>query len=371
MVVSKQQKDSSKTRQHIVPQWLQRGFSDQYDGASAPVVVYRKDGKVFRTGTLNVSVRRGFYTHEEHDADPRITELDGSLSEIADRLRTLSGALNQGNALEACRLVAHLEVRQHAVERVVRTMQRHTSQKVCEMFDSSEHTIEWLGRPPIDLRLSGYAIERRCLGRFDRRRKGPGRQPIDWRLMIRHVVASLNSLKKRMLAEIEAGLPVESVVAGWSKGLRDEDIVEDSVQFNRSKILSLDPEAESRIRGYSERRWSVIQLQEDIVLGDSMVFHDVDDTQRGQNYLHNPWRGSMAYLPLSCRSVLVGRGRGFRRPRLTPLRMRIFAARSSAELFVARSEKDEYTSLLSIIGEHRVFATGAHWEFVAEECLEV
>ena len=114
--------DAKKTRQHIVPQWLQRGFSRSTDPKRPKVAVYRRDAEPLWTNIVNVGVRKSYFTSTYFDGDISVTELDGRFAAIVDELRGRAGFLTGADEANACRLIAHLEVRQNAAERTIREM---------------------------------------------------------------------------------------------------------------------------------------------------------------------------------------------------------------------------------------------------------
>ena len=367
--MSQKQKDPIRTRQHVIPQWLQRGFSNNPNKRNAPIAVYCKNEKILLTGTHNVGVRKGFFTSDDFDADTRLTDLDGKFSEVANRLRSANGALTAEARQEACELVAHLEVRQQATENLIRTMWNASHRRVIQYLVKDNNAHAWLGRPEVPSAVELSKIHKNCIVRIDRLEGNGASSPINLRQMIETVVVNLAALKRAIGQELMNSTNPRGVLQMWLGSLTDPVLLDDAVRYNRSKKMLLGAEATSRVEGYSDFRWKVFQLQEDIVLGDSMVFHDVTDSRKGQNYLHNPWNQSTTYLPLSAKCLLTGSHLKNRKRLLTIPQIRTLAARASSELFIARVKKSSYERLIPLIGNYRPYASIEHWNIVTDECL--
>ena len=362
--------NAKKTRQHIVPQWLQRGFSRSKDTKRAKVAVYRKDSEPIFTNIVNVGVRKSFFTSTYFDGDKSVTQLDGELAATIDELRGREGPLTGEDQTNACRLFAHLEVRQHATERTIREMWTNVIPILVDHVRNEKELQDWLHKPMLSQRNCMDAIERSCARRCRQARARRGASPINLRETIRFAVVYIDSFKALVSADVATtGAAPEFVAEEYAKRVEGEEVLEDSVVYNRSKEMFLRAEAKSRVAGYSDFRWKVVRFSEDIVLPDSMVFHEVTDSSMIQNYLYVPARQLASYLPISARSALVGRSKPHRRRLPNAAQMRQMAARASFEFFVAAERNEAYGRLAPLIGNHRAFATPAVWRVVAEECL--
>lgn len=363
-------KDSTRTRQHVLPQWLQRSFSNCPARKNAPVVVYRKDGKVLSTGTHNVGVRKGFFTSDKFDADPKLTELDAKLSDVAQRLRRTVGTLARKQRVEACQVVAHLEVRQDATEKVIRTMWNSSMPVIVRYLQNTKTASAWLGRPDIPSASDLAHIWDGCTKMIFRYGSSNASRPIDLKKMIEFTILNLLGIKKLIRNDMQKSHEDKTAIGWWMRNLHSSRYLEDSVRYNRSKQLLEGAEAKSRVTGYNSFMWRVFRPVEDVVLGDSMVFHDVTDSSLGQNFLHNPWRHAATYLPLGPRCVLIGHQRKNRPPLPTAELLKDLAVRTSSEFFIARTAKPDYETLVQRIGSYRKFASTDDWRIVVEECLK-
>ena len=154
--------NAKKSRQHIVPQWLQRGFTRSKDPKRSQVAVYRKGARPIFTNILNVGVRKNFFTSTYFDGDKSVTQLDAQFAATIDKLRNWEGPLAGEARANACRLFAHMEVRQHARERTVREMWTSVVPILFDHVRNEKKLHDWFCKPMLRQRNCVDAIERSC-----------------------------------------------------------------------------------------------------------------------------------------------------------------------------------------------------------------
>ena len=361
---------TKKTREHIVPQWLQRGFSRSVAPKGVKVAVYRKDSTPLWTNTANVGVRKSFFTSTHFDGDKTATELDGEFASVVKDLRNASGVLEGKVAVDARRLFAHLEVRQGSTERLLRSMQANVFPAALAEQRKKGKLEAWLENPVPSWRDDKGDIEKRCLRRLRASRGRRKTGPVDVRRMVQLVQMSIGSFRELVTAGIAAsGASPEEMVEDFVRRVTSEEVVEDAMIFNRSKEMLLRGDAKSRVNGYAGFEWRVIHLSEDVILPDSMVFHETTDSPLVQDFLHVPRYHAASYLPISSRAVLVGKSKRSKGLRRSAGQIRYRAAQASFEFFVAAVKDPLYDNLTEVIGSHRKFASAADWRVVARECV--
>ena len=362
--------NAKKTRQHIVPQWLQRGFSQSKDPKRVKVAVYRKDSEPIFTNIANVGVRKSFFTSTYFDGDKSVTQLDGEFAAIIDKLRGQEGSLTGEDETNACKLFAHLEVRHHAVDHTVREMWANILPILFDRIRSEKKLQDWLHKPVLSQQNSVDAIAQNCTHQLRQAKARRGAPPVNLREMIRYAADYIDSFKAGVSADISAtGAVPEFVVEKFTELIGRKELLEHSIVYNRSRGMFLHADAKSKVAGYSNYSWKIVHFSEDIVLPDSMVFHEVTDSLLIQNYLYVPARQLASYLPISSRSALVGRSKPHRRRLPNAAQMRHMAAQASFKYFIAAVQSETYGRLKSKIGKHRKYATPAIWRLVAKECL--
>ena len=359
-----------KTRQHIVPQWLQRGFSQSKGPKRVKVAVYRKDSEPFFTNIVNVGVRKSFFTSTYFDGDKSVTQLDGEFAAIIDKLRGQEGSLVGEDETNACRLFAHLEVRHYSVDRMVREMWTNILPILFDRVRNEKKLQDWLHKPVLSQQNCMDAIAQNCAHQLRQAKAHRGAPPVNLREMIRYAADYIDWFKAGVSADISAtGAVPEFVAEKYTELIGRKELLEHSIVYNRSKGMFLHADAKSRVAGYSNFSWKIVYFPEDIVLSDSMVFHEVTDSPLIQNYLHVPARQLASYLPISSRSALVGRSKPHKRRLPNAAQIRHMAAQASFKYFIAAVQSEAYGRLKSKIGKHRKYATPAIWRLIAKECL--
>lgn len=363
-------KNVRKTRQHIVPKWLQRGFSHSKNPKRAKVAVYRKDSEPFFTNIANVGVQKSYFTSAYFDGDESVTQLDGEFASIMDRLQGQEGTLTDEDKTNACRLFAHLEVRCHMTERTIREMWTNISPLLLDHLRSEKNLKDWYHKPVLDQHDTVNAISRICARRLRQAKARHGVPPVNLRETVQFVADCVDSFRASMLAvEAETGAVPESIAEEYATRIERDGVIEGSLSYNRSRNMAQHPDAKVRVAGYSKFHWKVVKFREDIVLPDSMVFHEVTDSPLIQNYLYVPPRQRASYLPITSRRALVGRSKSHRRRLPNAAQMRHMAAQASFEYFIAAVESEAYERLKSKISKYRAYATPAVWRLVVKECL--
>ena len=96
----------SGSKQHFVPQFLQRGF---LSAGKRSVIVYNKDGRCFPSNISDVGASKYFYSTEHDDADIFITSLESELAILVNDLRADCTLIN--DTFRINKLISHLSIR--------------------------------------------------------------------------------------------------------------------------------------------------------------------------------------------------------------------------------------------------------------------
>lgn len=126
------------TRQHYLPQFLQRGFASKKTAKACFTWVYRKDKPPFEANIEDVGVERKFYTQgTDSFVDSIITDAE---SQEFSRTVALARSANPGVIQSSGfpRLFAHLEVR----SRHLREVFGGTTEKfIAKLTEEAEQTL--------------------------------------------------------------------------------------------------------------------------------------------------------------------------------------------------------------------------------------
>lgn len=136
----------SGRKQHYIPQFIMRGFSESGSGKYAQVKVYRRDNS-FSTSTEGVGAEREFYSklnNDEQTLDDMITNAETEYEEIHRTL--LQASVNDTvDSKRVARLLAHLSIRGNNIRDSLSTGGRYAIATATEAFSDSDTCKQLLG----------------------------------------------------------------------------------------------------------------------------------------------------------------------------------------------------------------------------------
>jgi hypothetical protein len=100
----------SGKRQHILPQFLVKGFSSRSAHSNHFVWVYRKGQAPFESNIINVGVEKNFYSEDDSTIDEKITDAERGYAELLNELRRIKKS-ELINKEMLPYFIAHLEIR--------------------------------------------------------------------------------------------------------------------------------------------------------------------------------------------------------------------------------------------------------------------
>jgi hypothetical protein len=100
----------SGKRQHILPQFLVKGFSSRSAHSNHFVWVYRKGQAPFESNIINVGVEKDFYSEDDSTIDEKITEAEIGYAELLNELRSIKKSELISREMLP-NFIAHLEIR--------------------------------------------------------------------------------------------------------------------------------------------------------------------------------------------------------------------------------------------------------------------
>ena len=319
------------TNQHIVPRFLQRGFTipgtERAWWITKTECVERNIEKLWR--------KRGFYSVEGiPPADQAIThleqtELQGTVERIRDH------RLPTGDAIGT--LVSHLEVRTERLREEGRRMLSQSEQKVFSRMRTPEEQIAW-GRgytPPNDSpELIGEKV------REDALRKGIANNNTVPRVegMARSIAATTLHFHEQI---------VDGNYTRDSKQVTQEEFLNNREEIARH--LAREPSPREKAAQYADFfKWKVRRCR-GLVLGDTMVFFWREGKQRYTGTLGDTQGLKGIYLPVAHDTVLVGKLRK-RDPELHGAQIREGAVMTTGKGFICPEPPVDCRKLQERIG---------------------
>jgi len=315
-------------RQHYLPQFLQRGFSD----SEGFVLMFRKDRPGRRVTTRNIGVERTFYTEQKDTrVDDAITQAEAEFSRSISTLRNSPAGPVDVSCLPE--LFAHLEVRT-----------RHLRQ-------SFQQTSESLHRKALSILTDDQKLERMLLAHIA---KNPNK--IDE--MARHELHRLG------LPESNSPMVVQEMTTRLSEFLQElspeihlasTNITSALPETLRSSIKQAHKEAlgrtiapEIRVQSYKKLSFKTVDvLSANMILGDCGPIFHVERAKPFKTITENEDTILAAILPITPTRVVVGAAGPYR---LNAEDLRMGIARCSLEFFIAAENSGDNASLAKMIG---------------------
>lgn len=339
-------------RQHFIPQFLQRGFSCHSQGGEDFVWVYRKNQDCFKANIKNIGVEGYFYADSlSATVDDKITALENELSLLVESLRGMDDC--QGvDSEKLASLLAHLEIRSRNFRK--------------SFSDAGEQFLKQIIDFICDERIFGGYLERKIAENpsviagilskeFDK---------LNVPLRLRDALAP--GILENLPGSIVGFLP--QVIRVFL--LQKESLVEQlkaSIKAGHIKALdhSLHPEhkvTRLRLLGYRFIR----NADGVFPLGDSAVFFCVEGERRFKPYLDGSDILKAVFLPVDCRTILVGE---IDVCEFDTLELVSAIASCSQEYFVSAENTESNKVLAELIGSSAHLLSKAEIEGIVDDMV--
>lgn len=283
----------SGKRQHFIPQFLQRGFVSHKKGDKFYTWVFRKDIQPFNSNIENVGVEGYFYTiNNDYNLDNKITDIEnrfGSIISIARNTRTIDGYSSQNFG----ELIAHLEIRtRHLRENLLKL----TSSIFGNLFSFLEDEEQ------LNMYIANKLFNnpRYLVSFMSDDLKGQG---LDDKIifMIAEVIQK-NIVEKGFIQLIPH---YEEFINQMKEGIKNK--LMDTIKGSHINALNNYLAPDLKIQIYSNLKYELVQLNDDIPLSDAMVLFHIDSKKREfKPFLEKDDNLIAVILPISTNIVLIG-----------------------------------------------------------------
>ena len=322
----------SGKRQHFIPQFLQKGFTDQLNGDK--VWVYRKGAKSFDTNTLNSGVEGYFYSQDgDNQVDEAITEIEKRFSTLVDTLRNNHDEVT-ADSLTIAEAIAHFEIRT-----------RHIRQSFC---NTAEYMVEAMFKLMDEPDAWGKVLRTRAPS-FVRARaiKEFNKLSIPQK-MLKPFLILTEPLIEKEIQKIILNMPLFTSLARL--GVKNN--FQDSIKLGHLDGLRNTIVPQVKVNIYRNMQFSVMRTAVDIPLGDSIVVFKLSGDRQFKPICDKDDPIEAVYLPLSKNLVLVGK---FTNKNLDISNLPTAIAQCSLEFFISSSKNSTNDNLQSHIGEYAYF----------------
>ena len=336
-------------RQHFMPKFLQQGFASRVKNDETYTWVFRKDTSPFETNIINVGVESQFYNEgEDTEADDLITADEGKFDNLVRDIK--DGVASSLSDPQLPKMIAHLEIRT-----------RHLRQNFIRMSDTAG---SWLFNfMSSDRDTFADLLKRYCLKDPSWLRRSFSEGPELSQELREYITLHYESLIVETIDQLKPKFP--KLAAESRPVLVDQ--MRQGIKSEHLEVLKQPVALGSRVQRYKNLAYALLQTNEPLIMGDSLVLFHVDGLQSYRPFLGETDSLNAVYLPLTPEKVLVGAQPGFV-PGTADLRKAI--VRCSLELFIAAENTASNQRLQEIIGRDAEHITQTEMEAVVRNALE-
>lgn len=314
-------------KQHFIQRLLLKGFAHDPQREPSHVWVYRFDGNVFNSALEGYGAERDFYGHpDESDLDARITDLESNrFNELLEGLR--QGLDRTVSAVDAASLIVHVIARSKNLRSTMTAGVRPLVTRCIRMLRSEDHLEKLL----IAAMRADPATLLEKLGKT-------GLRPDECSVLAKRLAPLLPALAKEFIRQ--QSHVIDAFLSTFQAKVA-ELVAEGHRQTLHARLTDF---TGTRVTQLREINWRRKTLSADLILGDSVVFVELEDgtfkpmTEPGDVVAH-------VWLPLSSRMVLVGSPTSHE-PQIDSLRVNLGSASCSYDGFCAAAGPDAYRSLV-------------------------
>lgn len=343
-------------RHHIIPQFLQKGFASRIEGETVWLWHYFKGASDAKEiSTRDAIVSEHFYGRGEFNADPVITEFEGSrLSPLVEGLRNGSVDPNNDVPLVAA-FIGHFCIRTKNIRKSFESISERFLGGMGEIFRDENLIWDAVASQP-DSSFAEYiheALEDSPIptdALFKNLEEEFGVTPDD-------VTSLLTMLMREQLSSEELRTELREGVASALSDLPTpiESVISNSIKDGHVKSLKESVVPDVWAKAFEKFNWNIQDCNFEVILGDSgTVF-------RSSKY--NSWVSlcepddiEIAALPLSRDKILIGRASANAEETLGP-EINAAIASCSCEQFLSSTNSKEIKSLIDLIGTSPEFMT--------------
>ncbi|WP_140414777.1 DUF4238 domain-containing protein [Yersinia kristensenii] len=342
----------SGKRQHFIPRFLQRGFEDTKKNGQSFVWVYRKGCNPFNPNIINVGTEGFFYSIEDdYSVDDEITAAETEFSSLIELLRK-NGPDSIFDSNSIASLVAHFEIRtRHLRLNLLNTSSvffKHLSTRIFDESFLNEYMKRFMKSKPnyvddlINIEFDKLAVPNYIRNEIISSFKE------NYEFFLKNIISEfVPKLTSEFKCKIEDKLP-EIVKKAQLDGLK----------------INISPM--EKISHYNKLNYSIINTDESLPLGDSIVIFNVTGEREFKPFCDKDDEIKGVYLPLGKNCLLYGI-KDNELPNLSGISLRI--AESSLEFIIGAEKSDYFSELSKHIGKNAYLLTDENIYKIIDEVI--
>ena len=321
-------------RQHFIPRFLQRGFSNEKNGKYF-TNWYRKD--CFKENMIveNIGLENKFYSHYgDSSVDKKITENETySYSRILNSL--VDGTYNLDNRKDLAEFIYHMEIRTKNLRE--------------NMIDSWAYLGE---------QLKNRLLDKETLIDYFQRNPKTIKELLQNELNKLPIPASLHEQYNSMFFDnVQLWLPnaAEKMLSTLVPNFEQERIskIPEIVKKVQLDVLVSSEDKKSNI--YKNMHYKVLKTNQSFILGDSIVIFEVSGERKFKPFYESNDDLKCIYIPLDSYSLLYATPNPEDKPNVDGINKAI--AQCSFDFFISKFHSDECQIFRSEIGKNAFIVT--------------
>ncbi|MDZ7659497.1 DUF4238 domain-containing protein [Fodinibius sp.] len=322
----------SGSRQHFIPQFLQKGFASHSEGEEIYTWVFRKEGEPFNPNIKNIGVEGDFYTFgDDSTADDLITDAESEFGELLHFLREESPTTVKAPLIPE--LIAHLEVTDQTPWLNFQKISEMLVRQLNDFITDEDLFLNYAKRQAVN---SDSYIYKELVDRlvqdtgYDRKNAGFLLKMYSSNLgeMIDKVRPFLPEIAKKMSAELS------------------KEKIKSLVKSGHVDILKKTIAPEVRKDIYEDFSYRIIEFEnEELIQGDAPVLFKIAGEEGYTTFIDKTVELKAVLLPLSPNKLLLG-GEHFNPKESIP----DIIARNSLEYFITANKNSKMFKYQNLIG---------------------
>lgn len=283
----------SGKRQHFIPQFLQKGFVSHKKGDKFYTWVFRKNLQPFSSNIENVGVEGYFYTiNHDFNLDNKITDIETRFGSMISTIRH-TGIIEGYSSQNFGELIAHLEIRTRHLRENLLNLISSIYGKLFSFLEDKEKLNNYIVNKFFNNSLNLVAFMS-----DDLRKKGLD----DESIMMQAEIIQKNIVENGFIQLIPH---YKEFIIQMKEIIKNK--LMDAIKVSHIKTLNNYLIPDLKIQIYSNLKYELVELNDDIPLSDDMVLFHIDSKKREfKPFLDKDDILIAVILPISTNKVLIG-----------------------------------------------------------------
>ena len=326
-------------RQHVLPKFLLKGFSNRTEGNKYYTWVYRKNAKPFETNIINVGVFKGFYSQgDDSSTDDVITDMEGVFAADLEEIRQFNSSTDLKDT-KIAEFTSHLEIRtQHVRNSFHESFDAFASEFIHFLRNTESGKQLLLNNFKNDPSIIKNALEKQLKGQY----LPPYMKDIVFEIALQSMPYFLDQYLNPLVDYFARELP---------------KIIPSALKDGHLRALKENSTYEVRKEKYQKLCWKVYVFeQDDLILGDCGVIFEVDSSRRFKTFWENNDKLKAVFSPISGKHLIVGT-QVTEHLSLDLNKINRVIAECSREFFISGNKTNKLQNLQTIIGTNSYLLT--------------